>query len=134
MAPSRNGVIPNAHFKKHWERYVKTWYDQPGKKKRRQTKRLQKAARVAPRPAQGPLRPVVRCPTFKYNTKVRLGRGFTLAELKVGVSCCTVSNARAGIVELGTIILVLVLGSLYRIAGGAVTFIFGEFHEQIYIL
>merc|ERR1711923_321142 len=27
-------------------------------------------------------RPVVRCPTFKYNSKVRLGRGFTLGELK----------------------------------------------------
>ena len=27
-------------------------------------------------------RPVVRCPTFKYNTKVRSGRGFTMEELK----------------------------------------------------
>ena len=83
MAPKRNGVIPNAHFKKHWERYVKCWFDQPGKKKRRQTKRLAKAKRIAPRPVEGPLRPVVRCPTFKYNTKVRTGRGFTLEELKV---------------------------------------------------
>merc|ERR1712063_236225 len=33
------------------------------------------------------LRPVVRCPTFKYNTKVRSGRGFTLEELKTaGIS------------------------------------------------
>merc|ERR1712154_33948 len=31
--------------------------------------------------------PVVRCPTFKYNSKLRLGRGFTLDELKAaGVS------------------------------------------------
>merc|ERR1712110_209762 len=37
---------------------------------------------VAPRPVAGLLRPVVRCPTFKYNSKVRLGRGFTLEELK----------------------------------------------------
>lgn len=28
------------------------------------------------------LRPVVHCPTFRYHTKVRAGRGFTLAELK----------------------------------------------------
>merc|ERR1719218_339281 len=28
------------------------------------------------------LRPVVRCPTYKYNLKQRAGRGFTLEELK----------------------------------------------------
>lgn len=28
------------------------------------------------------LRPAVRCPTQRYNTKLRAGRGFTLAELK----------------------------------------------------
>lgn len=89
MAPKRNGVIPNAHFKKHWECYVKTWFDQPGRKKRRRRKRLEKAAKVAPRPVAGLLRPVVRCPTFKYNTKVRAGRGFTFEELKVCVSVCS---------------------------------------------
>lgn len=36
---------------------------------------------MAPRPADA-LRPVVRCPTIKYNRKVRAGRGFTIAELK----------------------------------------------------
>merc|ERR1712098_184095 len=35
----------------------------------------------APRPVKT-LKPVVRCPTQRYNTKVRLGRGFTLDELK----------------------------------------------------
>ena len=84
-------MLPNAHFKKHWERYVKTWFDQPGKKKRRRQKRLDKATRIAPRPVAGLLRPVVRCPTFKYNTKVRGGRGFTLEELKVCV-CVSVSE------------------------------------------
>lgn len=84
MAPMRNGVIPNAHFKKHWERWVRTWFNQPGKKKTRRTKRLKKAAAVFPRPTSGLLRPVVRCPTFKYNNKVRNGRGFTFEELKVG--------------------------------------------------
>ncbi len=82
MAPKRNGILPNAHFKKHWEKYVKTWFDQAGKKKRRRTKRLEKAARIAPKPVKA-LRPTVRCPTIKYNTKVRAGRGFTLDELKV---------------------------------------------------
>merc|ERR1711893_347309 len=41
-----------------------------------------KAAAIAPRPLAGPLRPIVRCPTFKYNTRVRAGRGFSLDELK----------------------------------------------------
>lgn len=83
MAPNRNEMIPNAHFKKHWERYVKTWFNQPGRKKRRRLARQKKAAAIAPRPALGWVRPVVHCQTFKYNSRVRAGRGFTLEELKV---------------------------------------------------
>jgi len=75
-------MIPNGHFHKDWQKYVKTWFNQPARKIRRHTKRLQKARRVAPRPAAGPLRPVVRCPTVRYQTKVRAGRGFTLEEVK----------------------------------------------------
>ena len=87
MAPNGKGTLPDAHFRKHWKRYVHTWFDQPASKKRRRRTRLQKAAKIAPRPAAGPLRPVVRCPTFRYNTKVRAGRGFSLAELKeAGIS------------------------------------------------
>jgi len=82
MGKKRNGVIPNAHFKKHWERYVRTWYDQPGKKQKRRQARNAKALAVTPRPVNR-LRPIVRCPTFKYNSKTRLGRGFTFEELKV---------------------------------------------------
>ncbi|EDO41580.1 predicted protein [Nematostella vectensis] len=82
MAPKRNNIIPNGHFHKDWQRYVKTWFDQPGRKKRRRVARQTKAAKIAPRPVAGSLRPIVRCPTFKYNTKVRAGRGFTLDELK----------------------------------------------------
>ncbi len=55
---------------------------QPGRKRRRREARLAKAAAVAPRPVDK-LRPVVRCPTIKYNSRVRPGRGFTLSELKV---------------------------------------------------
>jgi len=44
--------------------------------------RIAKAARVAPRPVGGLLRPIVHCPTIRYNSKLRLGRGFTLEELK----------------------------------------------------
>lgn len=82
-----NNQIPNNHFRKHWQVNVKTWFDQPARKQRRRMARLAKAARISPRPVDGALRPAVRCPTIKYNTKVRLGRGFSLGELKaVGLS------------------------------------------------
>jgi large subunit ribosomal protein L13e len=45
--------------------------------------RVEKAAKSFPRPAAGALRPVVHGQTVKYNAKTRLGRGFTVAELKV---------------------------------------------------
>ena len=83
MAPKRNNMIPNGHFHKDWQRYVRTWFNQPARKKRRSDNRIKKARRIAPRPVGGSLRPVVRCPTFKYNTRVRSGRGFTLQELQV---------------------------------------------------
>merc|ERR1712212_744579 len=73
--------IPNGHFHKDWQRYVKTWFNQPARKIRRRNKRSAKAARVAPRPTSN-LRPVVACPTFKYDIKQRAGRGFTLEEVK----------------------------------------------------
>merc|ERR1712198_548025 len=75
-----NNILSNGHFRKHWQNYVRTWFNQPGRKKRRRVARQKKALAIAPRP-------VVRCPTFKYNTKVRMGRGFTLEELKAaGIS------------------------------------------------
>merc|ERR1712002_430310 len=77
-----NNVLPNGHFHKDWQNRVRTWFNQPGKKKSRRVARQKKALRIAPRPAAGLLRPAVRCPTFKYNTKVRMGRGFSFEELK----------------------------------------------------
>eukprot|EP00158_Paraphelidium_tribonemae_P000670 Partr_v1_DN23129_c0_g1_i1_m43907 putative 60S ribosomal protein L13 len=77
-----NNVLPNQHFRKDWQRRVKTWFNQPGKKESRRIARSKKAALMAPRPIDGPLRPAVRCPTIKYNTKMRAGRGFSLDELK----------------------------------------------------
>jgi len=81
MAPKHNNVIQNAHFKKDWQNRVKTWFDQPARKIRRKNVRKALAAKVAPRPTSK-LRPIVRCPTIKYNKKQRLGRGFTLEEIK----------------------------------------------------
>ncbi|CAJ0765862.1 6794_t:CDS:2, partial [Entrophospora sp. SA101] len=76
-----NNQLPNVHFHKDWQLRVKTWFDQPGRKKRRRLNRIRKATNIAPRPIQL-LRPAVRCPTVRYNTKLRAGRGFTLDELK----------------------------------------------------
>jgi large subunit ribosomal protein L13e len=81
MAIRYNQKIISNHFRKDWQRRVRTHFDQPGKKSRRRTARKAKAAALAPRPVDK-LRPVVRCPTIKYNRRVRSGRGFTLAELK----------------------------------------------------
>merc|ERR1719416_317077 len=62
--------------------YIKPWLNQAARKKRRSLARKAKAAKVAPRPVAGLLRPVVHPPTQRYNMKLRLGRGFTLAELQ----------------------------------------------------
>ncbi|KAI0173039.1 60S ribosomal protein L13 [Hypoxylon sp. FL1284] len=81
MAIKHNNQIQHNHFRKDWQRRVRTHFDQPTQKIRRRSLRRAKAAAVAPRPVDK-LRPVVRCPTIKYNRRVRAGRGFTLAELK----------------------------------------------------
>ncbi|GBG91453.1 hypothetical protein CBR_g52408 [Chara braunii] len=77
-----NNVVPNAHFRKDWQSRVKTWFNQPGRKKRRRLARQKKAVKIFPRPTSGLLRPVVHGQSIKYNSKVRLGRGFSLEELK----------------------------------------------------
>lgn len=76
-----NNQLPNAHFHKHWQMRVKCWFDQPGRKKRRRLARLSKASQLGSRPTES-LRPAVRCPTIRYNSKLRTGRGFTLEEIK----------------------------------------------------
>ncbi|KAJ3483907.1 hypothetical protein NLG97_g7190 [Lecanicillium saksenae] len=82
MAIKHNQKIVKNHFHKDWQRRVRTHFDQAGKKASRRTARQAKAAALAPRPVDK-LRPIVRCPTIKYNRKVRTGRGFTLTELKL---------------------------------------------------
>ncbi|KAJ4974373.1 hypothetical protein NE237_007547 [Protea cynaroides] len=77
-----NNVVPSGHFRKHWQNYVKTWFNQPARKTRRRVARQKKAVKIFPRPTAGPLRPIVHGQTLKYNMKVRAGRGFSLEELK----------------------------------------------------
>jgi large subunit ribosomal protein L13e len=80
-------MIPNVHLHKDWKERVKTWFNQPARKERRRKNRVIKARKVAPRPVAGLLRPVVRCPSSRYNMRTRGGRGFSIDELKgAGVS------------------------------------------------
>jgi large subunit ribosomal protein L13e len=83
-----NNQIPNLHFhKKYCESSrgplkVKLALNEAARKKSRRIKRAAKAAKIAPAPVEK-LRPVVHCPTQKYSSKTRLGKGFTMEELKV---------------------------------------------------
>ena len=86
MGFGKNNVLHANHFRKDWQRHVKTWFDQPGRKLRRRNARKAKAAALGVRPLTL-LRPAVRGQTVRYNTKLREGRGFTLGELKeAGIS------------------------------------------------
>ncbi|KAK0508546.1 hypothetical protein JMJ35_008822 [Cladonia borealis] len=81
MTIKHNQQIQHNHFRKDWQRRVRTHFDQPGRKSRRRNARLTKAVALAPRPVDK-LKPIVRCPSIKYNRRVRAGRGFSLTELK----------------------------------------------------
>lgn len=81
MAIRGNQQLVKTHLRKDWQRRVRCHFDQPGKKKSRRVARQTKAAALYPRPVDK-LRPIVQCPTIRYNRKAREGRGFSLAELK----------------------------------------------------
>jgi large subunit ribosomal protein L13e len=82
-----NNQLPNIHSNKKYcsssrgPLKVRLSLDQAGRKKSRRLARAEKAAAIAPRPLQK-LRPIVHCPTQRYSHKQRLGRGFTLEEVK----------------------------------------------------
>jgi len=80
-----NNMLQSAHLRKHWNKGhyvgVKCYFNKMAHKKLRLQRRAAKAAEVAPRPL-GKLRPLVLGMTRRYSSKVRVGRGFSLAELK----------------------------------------------------
>ncbi|KAL1773125.1 60S ribosomal protein L13 [Sigmodon hispidus] len=61
-----------------WTLGSASWHARSADARRGRQKRT--ALSLAP---AGPIRPIVRCPTVRYHTKVRAGRGFNLEELKV---------------------------------------------------
>ena len=75
-----NNVIQSAHLRKHWMRRVKCFFNAPAHKKLRAQRRAAKAAALGNRPISK-LRPVVFGQTLKHGSRVKFGRGFTLAEL-----------------------------------------------------
>ncbi|VWU53131.1 60S ribosomal protein L13-2, putative [Hepatocystis sp. ex Piliocolobus tephrosceles] len=79
---SHNNVLPNVHLHKWWQRYVRVNFKKNIQKKKRKELRDKKRLRNAGKPIEK-LRPYVQCPTQRYNFRSRLGKGFTLAELKV---------------------------------------------------
>ena len=76
-----NNVVPNGHFRKDWQRYVKTWFNQAARKRRRRAARLLKLKQSEPNPLKT-LRPFVQGQTIRYCTKTKKGRGFSLQEIK----------------------------------------------------
>merc|ERR1712178_487516 len=96
-----NNILASSHLKKHWNKWhyvgVRCFFNKMAHKKIRKDKRAAKAAAAFPRPL-GKLRPIVMGQTRRYSSKVRIGRGFSLAELKeagltlrfaqtVGIAC-----------------------------------------------
>jgi len=87
-----NNAIPKVHQRKHYhpsssqKGNIKVFLSQPKRAETRRRLRVQKAKRVFPRPLKM-LRPVVACPTVRYNFRKRLGRGFSIEEIRAsGIS------------------------------------------------
>ena len=53
MAPKGNNVIPNAHFRKHWQTRVKTWFNQPDAQETQATHLAQKSEAGGATTSQG---------------------------------------------------------------------------------
>ncbi|KAF9076212.1 ribosomal protein L13e [Rhodocollybia butyracea] len=71
MGFAHNNVLHANHFRKDWQRRVRTWFDQPGRKLRRRNARKTKASTLGVRPLTL-LRPAVRGQTVRYNRKLQL--------------------------------------------------------------
>ena len=78
-----NNSISNGHFRKHWQKYVKTDFNKFSKKiKRRNLRKIKyKNLKIFNFSPKNVLKPIIHNPTKKYNLKIRLGRGFSFSEL-----------------------------------------------------
>jgi large subunit ribosomal protein L13e len=71
-----NNVLPNVHLRKDWKSYTRVKFNQAKQKTKRYLLRKQGLT------SKQLLRPLIICPTNKYNIKSRIGKGFSLLELK----------------------------------------------------
>ena len=68
-------MLPNVHLGKDWQEKVKTWFNQPGRKRRRRVHRARRQKLLAPNPTHL-LRPIVRGQKNKYNTNLSFKKRF----------------------------------------------------------
>ncbi|CDU20605.1 hypothetical protein YYC_01398 [Plasmodium yoelii 17X] len=78
---SHNNVLPNVHLHKWWQRYVRVDFNKNIKRKKRRLLREKRRKENGSTPIEK-LHPLVHCPTQRYNFKIRLGKGFSLDEIK----------------------------------------------------
>lgn len=76
-----NNRLPNPHLHKWWQRFVRVNFNQKIKQTKRRKLRKLKQKQNGLTPIEK-LHPFVQCPTRRYNFKTRLGKGFSLPELK----------------------------------------------------
>mmetsp|Transcript_32996 Transcript_32996/g.64452 ORF Transcript_32996/g.64452 Transcript_32996/m.64452 type:complete len:231 (-) Transcript_32996:562-1254(-) len=77
-----NNTTKSGHFKKSWQKKVKTWFKSPSKKlKRRINRSEEKKRRYAKDLIIKSFRPIVHCPTRIHNLRVKIGRGFSSNEI-----------------------------------------------------
>lgn len=79
----RSNKISSPHYRKHWRSFVKTWFEQPSRKRKRKIKRQETKDNLRFDPSiKYLIRPIVHNPTFIHNMKLRFGRGFSMNEVK----------------------------------------------------
>ncbi|AEA39114.1 60S ribosomal protein L13 (nucleomorph) [Cryptomonas paramecium] len=81
MAKS-NGIFSKGHFRKHWQIFVKTWFNQPLQKKKRKNSRIHKEKKRLVDNAPNYIKPLVHCSGPRHNTRIKFGRGFSVNEIK----------------------------------------------------
>ena len=70
-----NNMLPNVHLGKDWQEKVKTWFNQPGRKRRRRVHRARRQKLLAPNPTHL-LLPIVRGQKNKCDTNLLFRKRF----------------------------------------------------------
>jgi large subunit ribosomal protein L13e len=76
-----NNTTKSGHFKKSWEKRIKTWFNSPLKKIKRRNKRKINKKSFSEVSKGSVFRPIVHCQTKIHNLRVKIGRGFSPNEV-----------------------------------------------------